>query len=229
MKTNNVMVRPMGQFKVEQRTKDGMFNATSLMNQWNDNSGQKKNINHYLDNSTTKEFMEALVNDDANIRNSERPMNQVFTKTKAKTNSDGSRIAGEVWMCPLMFIDFAMWINPSFKVKVLKFVYDQMIKYRNDAGDAYRELGGAISNVVGKEFMPVAMTHISKAINYIVFGEHYPLVRNDKGTEELQRELFEMERKIADLVNDGFLQSYDEIINYLRKKWREKHTPSVLQ
>ena len=30
MKTNNVMVRPMGQFNVSQRTKDGFFNATVI-------------------------------------------------------------------------------------------------------------------------------------------------------------------------------------------------------
>ncbi len=31
MKTNNIILRPMGQFKVGQRTKDGMFNATQLL------------------------------------------------------------------------------------------------------------------------------------------------------------------------------------------------------
>jgi len=229
MKTNNVMVRPMGQFNVEQRTKDGMFNATALMNQWDSYSGQKKNINHYLDNATTKEFLAALIADDEYIRKSERPENQIFVKSKVKTNSDGSKVPGTVWMCPLMFIDFAMWLNPAFKVKVLKFVYDQMIKYRNDAGDAYRELGGAINKIVNNTFMQAAMSNISKAMNFVVFGEHYPAIRNDKGTEELQRELFELERKIADLINDGFLKSYDDIINYLRKKWREKHTPSLLK
>lgn len=30
------MIRPMGQFKVEQRTKDAFFNATALLKQWND-------------------------------------------------------------------------------------------------------------------------------------------------------------------------------------------------
>ena len=35
MKTNNVILRPMGEFKVAQRTKDGMFNATELLKQWN--------------------------------------------------------------------------------------------------------------------------------------------------------------------------------------------------
>lgn len=184
MKTNNVMIRPMGQFKVEQRTKDCMFNATSLLKQWNEFSGQKKNVNHYLSNDSTKEFLDAIINDDESIRNSERPENQVFIKGKCKTNSDGSKEPGSVWMNPIMFIDFAMWLNPSFKVKVIKFVYDQMIKYRNDAGDAYRELGSAVSTIVARSFMPVAMSNISKAINYVVFGEHYQKIRNDQGEEE---------------------------------------------
>ena len=35
-------------------------------------------------------------------------------------------------MSSLLFIDFAIWLNPSFKVQVLKFVYDQLIKQRHD-------------------------------------------------------------------------------------------------
>lgn len=217
MKTNNVMIRPMGKFNVEQRTKDGMFNATALLKQWNESSGQQKQMSHYFENTGTEEFINALISEE-NLK--ER--NSVYLKCRGK-------YSGGTWMHPLMFIDFAMWINPTFKVKVLKFVYDQMIKYRNDAGDAYRELGSAMGTIVGKSFMPAAMSNISKAMNYIVFGEHYPAVRNDKGTEDMQRDLFELERKIADLINDGFLHSYDEVIDYLRKKWREKHTPNILK
>lgn len=217
MKTNNVMIRPMGQFKVEQRTKDGMFNATALLNQWNESSGQQKQMVHYFDNIGTEEFINALMKEE---KLKER--NSVYLKSRGK-------YTGGTWMHPLMFIDFAMWLNPTFKVKVLKFVYDQMIQYRNDAGDAYKELGTAISKVVDKSFMAAAMSNISKAINYIVFGEHYSLIRNDKGTEDMQRELFEMERKVSQLIFDGFLKSYDEIMNYLRKKWRDKYTPAILQ
>ena len=41
----------------------------------------------------------------------------VYLKTRGKYN-------GGTWMHPMLFIDFAMWINPSFKYDVLKFVYD---------------------------------------------------------------------------------------------------------
>ena len=64
MKTNQIMVRPMGCFSVEQRTKDGMFNATSLLKQWNESSGQQKQIAHFFENENTKEFIEALMEEE---------------------------------------------------------------------------------------------------------------------------------------------------------------------
>ena len=218
MKTNNVMVRPMGQFSVTQRTKDGMFNATALLQQWNEASGQKKDVAHYLENKATQEFTAALISEE-NLHGGNSP----YVKSKARADRGGG-----TWMHPLMFIDFAMWLNPAFKVKVLKFVYDQMIKYRNDAGDAYKELGAAMATIVNKQFMATAMANTSRGINFIVFGAHYTAIRNDKGTEELQRELFELERKVADLINDGFITDYEQVINYLRKKWLEKYTPKAL-
>lgn len=209
----------MGQFKVEQRTKDGMFNATALLKQWNEASGDKKEISKFFDNDNTKEFIDALMAEE-NLHT----QNSAYVKSKARADRGGG-----TWMHPILFIKFAMWLNPRFEVQVIKFVYDQMIKYRNDAGDAYRELGAAVSMVIGKSFMSAAMANISRGINYVVFGEHYTAVRNDKGTESMQRELFEMERKVSELIRDGFLKTYEDVMNYLRKKWREKYTPTLLR
>lgn len=43
-----------------------------------------------------------------------------------------------------------MWINPSFKYDVLKFVYDEMIKFRNLAGDAYPRMCAAVYAILPK-------------------------------------------------------------------------------
>lgn len=230
MKTNNVMVRKMAQFNVEQRTKDGMFNATALLKQWNkavenhevliphlDRGLKKKDLDDYFAISPTKEYINTII-----AKENLSSRNEVVKAVRGKYN-------GGTWMHPMLFFDFAMWLNSNFKYDVIKFVYDQMIKYRNDAGDAYKELGSSVGMVVSKSFMPAAMSNISKAINFVVFGEHYTAVRNDKGTEDMQRELFELEHKVSELINDGFLKTYDDIINYLRKKWKEKYTPKVLQ
>lgn len=48
------------------------------------------------------------------------------------------------------FIDFAMWLNPAFKAKVLKFVYDELLHHRHEAGAAYRSLSSAMIRITPK-------------------------------------------------------------------------------
>lgn len=216
MKTNNVILRPMGEFKVAQRTKDGFFNATELLKAWNNSTSSQKQMVHYTENASTNEFINALLKEeDLKERNS------VLIQNRGKN--------GGTWMHPILFIDFAMWINPSFKVKVIRFVYDQMIKYRNDAGDAYRKLANSVQKIVSTSFMPVAMSNLSKALNHVVFGSHETMMRNKVGEESKQQELFALEAKLSDLIEDGFITSYNNLMNYLRRKWCEKYTPTLLK
>lgn len=216
MKTNAIMLRPMGVFTVEQRTKDGMFNATNLLRQWNESTGEKKEVTKFFENDNTKEFITALMKEE-NLNT----QNSAYLKSRGKN--------GGTWMHPILFIKFAMWLNPRFEVQVIKFVYDQMIKFRNDAGDAYRELSSSVGSIVSKEFMPVAMSHIAKGLNYIVFNDHQPNIRNQKGSEDLMMELFHMERKLADLIKEKFLHNYEQVMNYLRVRYQDKYTPKVLK
>ena len=215
MKTNQIMTRPMGNFHVEQRTKDGMFNATALLKQWNESSGDKKEVTKFFENDNTKEFINALMEEEKlNTQNS------AYLKSRGKYN-------GGTWMHPILFIKFAMWLNPRFEVQVIKFVYDQMLKYRNDAGDAYKELSAAINSVVPNTFMPQAMRKVGEALNYVVFNEHEQMLRNKKGSEESMRELFELERRLAENINDGLIKTFDEAISFLRRRYSNKYYPKV--
>lgn len=42
MKTNQIMIRPMGEFTVSQRTKDSYFDGGDLLRQWNSVKGMNK-------------------------------------------------------------------------------------------------------------------------------------------------------------------------------------------
>lgn len=53
------------------------------------------------------------------------------------------------------------------------------------------------------------------------------MLRNKHGDESKQRELWQLEKKIADLINEGFITSYDPLINYLRKLYNKKNNPAV--
>lgn len=216
MKTNQVMIRPMGQFKVEQRTRDAMFNATMLLRQWNEANGDKKELKDFFRNESTKSFIDALIAEE-NLNGEKSP----YLSARGKN--------GGTWMHPYLFVKFAMWLNPRFEVKVIKFVYDQMIEYRNEAGNAYRELGSAVSKIVSKDFMASAMSKIAEGMNYCVFGKHETLIRNQHGEEKKMRELFQFERKVADLINEGFLKSFEKTMAYLRKMWAKMQAPKLLE
>jgi hypothetical protein len=208
----------MGTFEVTQRTKDGMFNATALLKQWNEANNTKKELKDFFENKSTKDYIEVLENEE-----NKDGGNSPYVKSRASRGLNAG-----TWMHPYLFIDFAMWINPKFKYQVIKFVYDQLIKYRNDAGDAYKELGKAVGTVVQKSFMPVAMSQVARAMNYIVYGDHETEIRNKRATEERSRELFDLERKITMLIADGYITSYEHILKQLRLDWKRKHFPKVL-
>lgn len=213
MITNNIMKRPLANFTVEQRTKDGMFNATTLLKQWNEANGQQKTIAHYLENAATQEFIKALMDEEMfTCRKS------VYVVSKARSDRGGG-----TWMLPLMFIDFCMWLNPKFKVKVLKFVSDQMLTYRNEAGDAYKELASAMGKICTPQQMKHYMPILGKGINYIVTNKHEKQLRNEYGTEEKQKEYFELEKQVAMLINEGFLKTPEDVANYLRRKFQQKY------
>lgn len=224
MKTNQNLTRKMGDFDVIQRTQDGMFNATLLLKQWNEHSGQQKQIAHYFEINATKEFIET-------IRRREFPDNGktfsadykgIYVKTK------GGKDRGSTWMHPILFIDFAMWINPEFKYDVIKFVYDELIKYRHEAGDAYKEMSGAVAKIVPSSFIPTAIPKVAQALNFIVYNQHESEIRNKQADESKVRELAELEKDVYKLINGGFIKSFDHLISYLRKRWTEKYTPKAL-
>lgn len=213
MKTNKIMTRKMGQFDVLQRTSDGMFNATALLKQWNFNSGQQKKIDHYFSNDSTKEFIKAIIeeskNDTAITASAE---NQVFTIKKG-----GDPKNQGTWVCALLFVDFAMWLNPSFKVKVLQFVYDKLIEMRHSAGDNYKKLTAAVCRFPDVNYADIAM-----GINWIVFNKHGKDLRQSATLKELE-EVTDIENKIAFAIDMGYVNNQADIINTLRKMYNDKY------
>ena len=214
MNTNQIMKRPLVNFTVEQRTKDGMFNATNLLKQWNAQDGvAQRKMDNYFASSKTSEFIDTIIE-----REKLDTPKMVYVKSKARSDKGGG-----TWMRPLLFIDFAMWINPSFKYDVLKFVYDKMLVYRNEAGEAYKQLSSAMNKICTPHQMKKYMPILGKGINFIVTGKHEHQLRNEYGTEEKQKEYFELEKQVALLINDGFLKTPEEVANYLRRKFQQKY------
>lgn len=207
MKTSVNMIRKMGDFKLNQRTKDGMFNATSLLRQWNSVPGNpKRDLSKFWESSKINEFLQALV--DEGILHTPK---QGYVKSKASRGANAG-----TWMNPYLFIKFAMWINPRFEVKVIRFVYDQLIEYRNNAGDNYIGLTNAVSRLKGRNY-----SQIAKGLNYIIFGKHEPGLRQN-ATEDQLIKLTDLQKKLAFAVDMGYINTYSDLILQMRKLYHQK-------
>lgn len=226
MKTNKIMIRKMGSYEVKQRTIDGMFNATHLANQWKVKNGVNKQVSDFLRLESTKEFISVLQNDinKSDSGDSLRPdaqqdkINGIISKTNAKTIKNGGRIPGEYWVHAYLFIDFSMWLNPRFKLDVIRFVYDQLIELRHSAGDNYKGITSAV-----QRFDNVNYAQLAKGLNYIVFGKHEGELRQSATPEQL-KSLTELQKQLAFAVDMGYIRTFDELINEMRRIYKMRNT-----
>jgi len=204
------MTRQMGVFDVYQRTKDEMFDATSLAKQWNSASHPvkgRKDVSDFLRLDKTKEFITTLEND------SDFDTGKIVSVSRGGNNKNQG-----TWMHPLLFIDFAMWLNPSFKLQVLKFVYDQLIGNRKLAGNNYNLLSASGVKLKGYNFSEIAV-----AMQWIVFGTKGKNLRQS-ATEVQLKELYELEQKLSFAIDMGYIKSYDQLLSEMRKIWNQKNT-----
>ena len=221
METTVVLSRKMGEFEVTQRTSDGYFNANALLTQWNSvKENPTKKMAHFMENANTNEFIDTIQS-----RNSDNADFQSLIISKGRMTING-RTQDKVWMHPFLFIDFSMWLSPEFKYDVIKFVYDELIKQRNDAGDAYKELASAIVKITPKKEIPTAMTKIAQALNFVCTNRHEREMRNQMD-EPTMKEMVKLEQELTLLINEGYLTTIDSAINYLRRKWNVKYRPQL--
>lgn len=229
MKTNQEMVRYIDNYSVIQRTKDGFFDSNHLLTQWNSVAGNtKREMKKFLDNSSTLEFISALKEDLAQSQICDLVDLEVVKYHKGRNTQKG-KTKDQVWMHPFLFTKFAMWINPRFEVKVIKFVYDEMIRYRNEAGDAYKEMSFQVQTIspAGVPF-PDIIRGVSKAVNIVVYGKHERMIRNKVGEESKVRELLELEKDVAKMIKRKFIKNLVELRAFLLQEYRERHEPALL-
>jgi hypothetical protein len=215
MKTSVGMVRKMGNFDIIQRTKDGYFDANFLLNQWNSiKTNPERKMIRFLESPKTKEFIEEISLDSPSAEMHDGLVVPFHVK-KGRNTSKG-KTKDEIWMHPYLFIDFAMWINPKFKLSVIKFVYDQLIQERKLAGDNYLMLSSSGVKLKGYNFSEVA-----KAIQWIVYGKTGKGLRQT-ATEEQLKELNEIQLKLSFAIDMGYIKSYNQLLNEMREMYRIK-------
>lgn len=183
MKTNQLMKRDFDGYAIEQRTDNSFLNATDLLRVYNEQSKTQKRIKEFWDNKSTKEFIEALIRQENLVGENSPLLNSDLIITKRGKNAN-------TYMHPYLFVKFAMWLSADFEVKVIKWVYDNLIKVRHEAGDHYLEMTEAINDRYlswsnGKKPDPLIFIKEANFLKELAFG-YINKHRNEATEDELK-------------------------------------------
>lgn len=130
METQVIMQRELFGSIISQQSKSEFFSATDLVKAGNKYRRQNNlsdfNLSQYLKGTSFLEFKKELENKYGNVICSGRGRNS------------------NTWVHPLIFIDIALAINPKLKIEVYEWLFDNLIKFRNESGDSYKEMASAI-------------------------------------------------------------------------------------
>lgn len=117
---------------VSQNSKTEMLSATDLAkvgNKWRImNDKDQFSMKSWLANKSTKEFIEEL--------------EEKYGKGNVKKSARGK--GTHTWFHPLLFIDMALAISPKLKIETYEWMFDNLIKFRNEGGDSYKMMCGSL-------------------------------------------------------------------------------------
>lgn len=142
MKTNQIMLRPFYDTQLQQRTSDAFFCATDLLQIHNSKDDVvKKELKYFLNNKDTEEFL-ACLSQELKGENSIPFDNPLPTDYYQLGRWRGNKTR----MHPYLFVKFAMRLNKEFEVKIIKWITDNLIMSRHQAGDYYKEMCSVIQS-----------------------------------------------------------------------------------
>lgn len=141
--------------EISQKSGSEFFSATDLVragNKWRLNEKMMPfDMSNWLQNKSTKEFIKEL--------------EKKFGKVKISGRGRGTN----TWVHPLLFIDMALAISPKLKIETYQWLFDNLIKNRNDSGDSYKKMCGSLYNhSCNKREFSKEVQNVAKQIQYAI-------------------------------------------------------------
>jgi hypothetical protein len=153
METEVLMKREIFGQEITQKSKTEFFSATDLVragNMWRLSKGFSAfSMSSWLQQKNVKEFISEL----------EKKFGKVLVSGRGRGN--------HTWVHPYLFIDLALAISPELKIEVYEWIYDKLIEYRNDSGDSYKKMAGALYMLISNksEFKKTLMIYALEVKN----------------------------------------------------------------
>ena len=176
--------------QISQNSKTEMFSATDLVkigNKWRiANDLDIFTMKSWLGNKGTKEFIVELENK--------------YGKGNIKKSARGK--GTHTWFHPLLFIDMALAISPKLKIETYEWLFDNLIKYRNEGGDSYKKMCGALYvRSSRKTNFPQYISEVARKIKLACHVDDWD--QSNESQLELRKKLHNDISLLADVLNNN--------------------------
>lgn len=201
MKTAVIMQRQFNGKTIRQHSKSGFLNLNDLYACYAEkNPKLSRTIDKYIRLKQTKEFADILLRSEVEAKNQitpktgefDLPLSEPLVVMYTKIGKNGG-----TWVHPYMFLDFAMWLDPTFKLWAMKIIDDKLIDLRNEAGDKFKEMQAALK--LSGAVSPRDYAREASMINNLVFeGERG---QRDSASEDKLNLLNKLQKYNAHLIS----------------------------
>lgn len=214
MKTEVILKRDFHGSPVRQLSKSGFLCATDITEFYNQQYRLKtgkaaKQMNNYFENKETLEFTESICNE---LNLNEKVNGQIprFTPNSLKMVKRGKDNKG-TWLHPYLFIDYAMWLSPEFRAKVVIWVGDNLLHFRNASGDEFKSCNAMIDKTfnVGNKYWVYA--DIAKFVAKRTLGNSTKDQWNTATTEQLYQR-GRLIQRIENAADFGNFETVDKLL-----------------
>ena len=188
MKTEVVMKRALFGSEISQRSGSSFFSATDLERAGNmyrlANGLEPFKMAKWLQNKSTKEFILRL--------------EEEFGEVKISARGRGKH----TWVHPFLFIDMALAISPDLKIEVYSWLFDELIRYRNESGDSFKKMAGALyQNSKNKRDFPKEIKIVAKKIKMACRVDDWQ--KSDEKSLKLRDKIQDNIALLTDVLNNN--------------------------
>jgi len=184
LKTEQILKREFYNQTIRQNHKTEFLCMTDMLkvgNMHRKNQGLPRvKITNYMSLKSTKEFIELLMRE-------ENVINIIETT--------GKSTGKEYWANKYLFLDFALWLSPKFKVKVYKWLYDNLTVFRDESGESYKKMAAIIQDKYGASKIGLLISSVAKKIK-----EHIGVTSWNTATEDQLKERDEIHKRLEMLL-----------------------------
>lgn len=206
MKTAVIMQRQFNGKVIRQHSKTGFLNVNDLHDCFLvENPESTKRIDNYMGLKQTAEFAETIREaelekaENQNTNKNRDLLLPLVDDIKVIETRRGKN--GGTWVHPYLFLDFAMWLNPKFKLWAMSIIEDKLIELRNEAGDRFKDMQKALK--AAGAVSPREYAREASMLNKIVFDGASRRRRDSATTQELDL-LNRLQKYNAHLIDKGY-------------------------